>query len=100
MYEEQPFVVTCDKFIFARPELGKPGEGVSVRHDQVWRRSGKKFHEFRMPRANAPRLSEKQHIRMTIDASQFAFDRRKGIKSCDNEFEIGKFVEARRKRCK
>jgi hypothetical protein len=92
MYEKQSFVVPRDKFPFAYPELGEPGERVMVRHDQVWRRAGEKFHEFGMPRANGPRLSEKQYIRTTIDASQFPFDRRKRIESGDGEFEAGKFM--------
>jgi hypothetical protein len=99
MYEKQSFVVPRDKFPFAYPELGEPGERVMVRHDQVWRRAGEKFHEFGMPRANGPRLSEKQYIRTTIDASQFPFDRRKRIESGDGEFEAGKFMQACRECC-
>jgi len=94
MYEKQLFVVPRDKFPFAYSELGEPGERVTAGHDQVWRGAGEKFHELGMPRANGPRLSEKQYIRATIDASQFPFDRRKRIESGDGEFEAGKFMQA------
>src|SRR5262249_11377008 len=98
MYEKQSFVVPRDKLPLAYPELGEPGERVTVRHDQVWRRAREKFHEFGMPGANGPRLSEKQYIRTTIDASQFAFDRRKRIESGNGESEAGKFIKACRER--
>ena len=99
MYQEQSLVVPRDKFPFAQPEFGQPGECVMIRHHQVWRRAGEKFHKFGMPNANRPRLSEKQYVRMTIDASQFLFNRRKRIESGNGEFEAGKFMQACRKRC-
>jgi hypothetical protein len=52
-----------------------------------------------MPSANGPRLSEKQYVRMTIDASQFLFNRRKRIESGNGEFEAGKLMQAGRERC-
>jgi hypothetical protein len=92
--------VTGDKFTLVRPELGKTVKGVSVHHDHIFRGPGKKFHKLRMPRANAPWLSEKQHVRMTIDASQLLFDRRERVESCGGKFEIAKLFDTRRKRRK
>src|SRR5215471_16638880 len=99
MYQEQAFVVPRDEFPFAQPELGQPGECVAICHHQVWRRAGEKFHKFGMPRANGPRLSEKQYVRTTIDASQFPFDRRERIEGGKGEFEAGKFLQTCRERC-
>src|SRR6266478_8483786 len=70
-----------------------------IRHHQVWGRAGEKLDELGMPSANGPRLSEKQYIRMTIDASQFPFNRRKRIESGSGEFEVGKLMQACRERC-
>jgi len=99
MYQKQSLVVPCDEFPFAQPELGQPGECVMIRHHQVWGLAGEKLDEFGMPSANGPRLSEKQYIRMTIDASQFPFNRRKRIESGNGEFEVGKLMQSCRERC-
>src|SRR6516164_6412138 len=52
-----------------------------------------------MPRANGPRLSEKQYVRTTIDALQLPFDRRERIERGNGEFEAGKFMQTCRERC-
>jgi hypothetical protein len=36
---------------------------------------------------------------MTIDASQFPFNRRKRIESGNGEFEVGKLMQSCRERC-
>src|SRR6516165_886903 len=52
-----------------------------------------------MPRANGPRLREKQYVRTTIDALQFPFDRRERIERGNGEFEARKLMQTRRERC-